>query len=677
MKRTKRESKQERRSLQNRIRLVAGLVVFCLLAVVARSWFVQIVKHDYYLARQQQQRSSNLLVTCDRGEILAADGGALAITVKGESLFADPRNIDDKERIAQALAPIIGQKVATLKRRLSGDRGFVWLKRTLTPSQIKALKPWCEQEAGLAFFKENQRVYPNRELAGQVLGFTNIDCCGQEGLERHYDKYLQGRTVCLECEYDAKRKLVDSLQNPELNCYKGKTVYLTIDRHVQSWTEEALATAVTKSQGRSGVALVMDADDGALLAMAHYPRFNPNSKRKNNPSLWRNRAAVDLLEPGSTFKVFTLVAALESGLFKIDDQIDCEEGKYKVGRRTIHDTHEYGLLRLDEILKFSSNIGCSKIVEQLGAERFHAVLKKFGFGSRSGIDYPHEPSGRLRSWQKWRAIDLCNVAFGQGVSMTSVQLTAAYAALANGGYRVTPHLVAKIVNGAGWTVYEHQEDGLPKRACSAEVARQVDAALGLVVEDDGTAPKARITGFRVAGKTGTAQKFDFEEKSYSHSNYWASFVGYVDPPAGQSRKVVYVMVDEPKSSIYGGMVAAPAFRKINRRLVSYFNYARNSAVAKLTVSLSADEDGLVGRAGISEGVVVVDNADVVDLQSSQAELLVPDFTGQTIREALTLIGDYRNQIKISGQGRIIAQEPVPGSRLEPGLNFVFKLSSEI
>ncbi len=679
MKRIKRESKKERRSLQNRIRWVAGLVVFCLLAVVVRAWFVQVENHDYYLARQQQQRSSNLLLTCERGEILAADGGQLAITVKGESLFANPQRVKEKKRLAHVLAPILGQKAATLERRFQGKRSFVWLKRALTPAQVKALTPWCKKEKGLAFFKENRRVYPNRELAGQVLGFTNIDCCGQEGLETYYEKYLKGRQVYLEREYDAKRQVVDSYEYPELDYYKGKTVYLTIDRHIQSWAEEALAAAVTDSRGRSGVALVMNAKDGALLAMAQYPGFNPNSKRKNNPSLWRNRAAVDLMEPGSTFKVFTLVAALESGQFKIDDKIDCEKGKYKVGRRTIHDTHEHGILRLDEVLKYSSNIGCSKIVERLGPERFYDTLKKFGFGARSGIDFPHEPSGRMRSWRKWRAVDLCNIAFGQGVSLTSVQLTSAYAALANGGYRVTPHLVAKIVNDAGWTVYEHRHEGLAHRVCSADVARQVDKALGMVVEDDGTAPKAQIPGFRVAGKTGTAQKFDFSKKCYSHSKYWASFVGYVDPPAGESRKIVYVMVDEPKRSIYGGMVAAPAFRKINRRLMSYLNYAPDADLVKLAMPLSEEPNEVLND---SANVTVAESCVCGEKAGSgkpidQVASVVPDFTGQTIREALARISSYRNRVEISGQGRIVAQRPAPGSRLEPGLNFVFKLSSEI
>lgn len=666
MKRTKRESKSERRRLQLRIGVVSGVVVFSLIAVVARAYFLQVVKHDYYLARKKHQRSSSLLVHCERGEILAADGEPLAINVKGEALYAEPRRISDTKRIAKGIAPILKTNPATLAKRLSGNRGFVWLKRNLSPEQTRALKPWCEKEPGLAFLKENRRVYPNRELAGQVLGFTNIDCQGQEGLERYHEKHLKGQQIYLEVEHDARRQVIDSSGHPEIENYKGKTVHLTINRQLQAWAENELERAVTESRGKSGVALIMNADNGAILAMAHNPRFNPNTRLKNNPALWRNRAVVDLMEPGSTFKVFTLIAALESGRYKIDDIIDCEEGSFKVGRRTIHDTHEHGKLRLDEVLKYSSNIGCSKIVNHVGAKQFNTVLRNFGFGSKSGIDYPGEPSSQLRPWRKWRAIDLCNLAFGQGVSVTAVQLVAAYAALANGGYRVTPHLVSRIVSGAGWTVYEYPTQKPSQRACSAAVAKQLDQALGMVVEDDGTAPKARIAGFRVAGKTGTAQKFDFVKKSYSHNDYWASFIGYVDPPAGQSRKVVYVMVNEPRSSIYGGVVAAPAFRRINQRLISLLNYAPESKFADLEIPDN--------KPALSETKSTCTET-VTGL--TQTAKVMPDFTGQTIREALASVGSYRRHLEISGQGRIVAQKPPPGTILAPGLDFVFRLSSEI
>ncbi|MCD6292163.1 MAG: penicillin-binding protein 2, partial [Deltaproteobacteria bacterium] len=632
MKRIKRESKEERRRLRQRIAWIAGVVVFSLVVVVARAYFLQVVKHDYYLARQKRQCNSRRLVRYQRGEILASDGGVLAASIKGESLYAEPRRIKGKKRLAQKLAPILKMKVSSVERRLRGKRGFAWLKRSLTQVQVEALKSWCQQEPGLAFVKEARRIYPGRELAGQVLGFTDIDCQGQEGLERYYEKYLQGRQLYVSMERDAKRQVVESSQSAEYDYLKGKTIYLTLDRRLQAWAEQELETAVSKSRGKRGVALIMDADNGAILAMAQFPRFNPNTKRKNNPALWRNRAVTDLMEPGSTFKAFTLVAALESGCFKIDDIIDCEKGKFKVGRRTIHDTHEHGLLRLDEVLKYSSNIGCSKIVGKVGAERFYTVLKNFGFGSRSGIDYPHEPSSRLRAWRKWRPIDLCNHAFGQGVSVTPVQLVAAYAALANGGHRVTPHLVTKIVNSAGWTVYE---PALRKslRACSPKVAQQINRALAMVVEDDGTAPKAQISGFKVMGKTGTAQKFDFAKKSYSHNKYWASFVGYVDPPKGQSRKVVYVMVDEPRSSIYGGVVAAPAFQRINRHLVSYLDYPSQAEFAAL--DLLSQEEEEVACSVLDKGAERVENCSVKAIPEAA---VMPDFTGQTIRNALTLIG---------------------------------------
>ena len=678
MRRTgKRTSKRVDVRLRRRMNLLVGIVFLSLGAIVARAYYLQIVRHDYYLTRQQRQSSSNLLVNCDRGEILAADGGALAVNIKGHSLFAEPRRLNKQQarKLARKLAPILKIRSRSLEKRLSGRRGFVWLKRSLTPKQVKALQPWCRKFRGLSFLKENRRVYPNRELAGQVIGFTDIDCRGLEGIELYYDRYLRGRRVYVELERDARSQLVDSSNHPELDRYRGKTLYLTIDRHLQAWAERELEEAVRDSRGKRGVALIMDADNGAILAMAQYPRFNPNSKRRNDPSLWRNRAVTDLMEPGSTFKVFTLVAALESGVYRIDDQIDCENGRYRVGRRTIHDTHGHGLLRLDEVLKYSSNIGCSKIVTRVGAERFYRVLRNFGFGSRSGIDFPHEPAGRLRSWKKWRPIDLCNLAFGQGVAVTPVQLVAAYAALANGGRRVTPHLVERIVNSEGWTVYEYPVGKSARRACSPRVARALDRALAMVVEDDGTAPRARIPGYRVAGKTGTAQKFDFTKKCYSHNDYWASFIGYVDPPAGQSRKVVYVMIDEPRSSIYGGVVAAPAFKRISQRLAGYYNYPTTTGAASLAALLAEEDEKSTEPASGQQNPASNESGPVSDRHLDIR--VMPDLTGCTIREALTLVSYYRGQVKITGEGRIAAQQPRPGTRLQPGLKFVFKLSRDI
>ncbi len=663
-----------------RMNFLAGLVVTCLLAIVARAYYLQIVKHDYYLARQQRQSSSTLLVRCDRGEILAADGRGLAINIKGRSLFAEPRRIPKKEarRLAARLAPVIKVRSRVLARRLQSRRGFVWLKRGLTPGQVRALEPLCDKYRGLSFLKENRRVYPNRELAGQVLGFVNIDSRGQEGLELYYNKYLEGRQIYISLEHDARSRVVDASSYPEMKHYRGKTLYLTIDRNLQAWTERELEKAVLESRGKQGVAVIMDAENGAILAMAQYPRFNPNSKHKTNPALWRNRAVTDLMEPGSTFKVFTLVAALESGVFKISDRIDCENGRYRVGRRTIHDTHGHGLLRLDEVLKYSSNIGVSKVVTRVGPERFYKVLRAFGFGAKSGIDFPHEPAGHLRLWKRWRAIDLCNLAFGQGVSLTPVQLVTAYAALANGGYRVTPHLVSRIVNSDGWTVYEYPKRRTAPRACSAEVAKAMDRALGMVVEDGGTAPRARVAGYRVAGKTGTSQKFDFVNKCYSHSNYWASFIGYVDPPAGVSRKIVYVMVDEPRKSIYGGVVAAPAFRRINQRLACYYNYPPAAGATHLAMNrLEEDKSGLSGPGPKARKEKAGVPAEAGCGTENPGTRVMPDLTGRSIREALALVSRYRGRVKISGQGRIAAQRPEPGAELKPGLNFFFQLKRDI
>ena len=679
--RTVAEKRQQRR-LHLRLGLVGVVVSLALTAILARAWYLQVVRHDYYRARQQRQSSATLRITCPRGEIRAADGGRLAVSIRGKSLFAEPRTFKRHEarQVACRLAPILGVGSSYLEKRLTNGRGFAWLKRGLTPVQVEKLKPWCAKYRGLAFIQENQRVYPNRELAGQLLGFADIDGRGREGLELYYDKFLRGRQLYIALERDARSRIVDSSNYPELDHYRGKNVYLTIDRHLQSWTEQELERAVVESRGKQGVAVIMNADDGAILALAHYPRFNPNSKHKTDPALWRNRAVTDLMEPGSTFKAFTLVAALESGLYRIDDKIDCEKGRYRVGRRVVHDTHAHGILRLDEVLKYSSNIGCSKIVTRLGAERFYKVLKAFGFGARSGIDFPHEPSGRLRHWQKWRPIDLCNLAFGQGVALTPVQLVAAYAALANGGRRITPHLVAKITNQEGWTVYEYPRRRPVRRACRASVAKALDRALGMVVEEGGTAPRARVAGYRVAGKTGTSQKFDFVKKCYSHDRYWASFIGYLDPPAGNSRKVVYVMIDEPHKSIYGGVVAAPAFRRINQRLAGYYNYLPRDGATQLALETSREQPSSPAAAETGPERAVEHRTPAVVVRPTGVQpKVMPDLTGRSIREALSLVGRLgrHGRIHITGQGRIAAQQPAPGTRLGPGTDFVFKLSREI
>ncbi len=676
--------KREDRRRRLRMGVLGVCVTLLLIVILVRAWYLQVVRHDYYRARQQRQSSATLKITCPRGEIRAADGGRLAITIKGESLYAEPRFFARRQArsVARELSPVLKCSRAFLTKRLSGDRGFAWLKRDLTPAQVEKLKPFCARYRGLGFLKENRRVYPNRELAGQILGFTDIDGRGREGLELYYDRYLRGRQIYVALERDARSRVVDISSYPELDHFRGKNLCLTIDRHLQAWAEEELARAVIESRGKQGVAVIMDAADGAILAMAQYPRFNPNSRRKTNPALWRNRAVTDLMEPGSTFKVFTLVAALESGLFKIDDRIDCEQGRYRVGRRVIHDTHAHGILRLDEVLKYSSNIGVSKIVTRIGAERFYRVLKAFGFGERSGIDFPHEPSGRLRPWKCWRPIDLCNLAFGQGVALTPVQLVAAYAALANGGRRVTPHLVRRIVNQEGWTVWEYPRRRLLRRACRPAVAKALDHALGMVVEEGGTAPRARLAGYRVAGKTGTAQKFDFTRKCYSHNNYWASFIGYLDPPAGNSRKVVYVMIDEPRESIYGGVVAAPAFRRINQRLAGYYNYPPAEGAHCLAL-ISAQSVNGAGESAAGEGAPQdecrLGKAGEDAIRAAARLRVMPDLTGRSIREALALVGRLgrHGRIRITGQGRIAAQRPAPGTRLEPGTDFVFKLSRDI
>ena len=318
----------------------------------------------------------------------------------------------------------------------------------------------------------------------------------------------------------------------------------------------------------------------------------------------------------------------------------------------------------------SSNIGCSKIAARLGKQGLYDFLSRCGFGSPTGIDFPGEKEGILRDWHRWRDVDLSNISFGQGVGVTPVRLMMAYAALANGGYLVKPYLVQAVVNENGWKVYEHHVASGRRRAFSPKVARQVSAMLETVVDDDGTAPKARIPGYRVAGKTGTSQKYDSKKKKYSRKNYLASFIGFIPAPENHGKLLVYVMLDEPRTSIYGGMVAAPAFSRIGQRLLAYLNVEPSSRVM---LAARESEKTAKREVGISASIAPI-GAKKSRLAANTG--IMPDFSGRSVRDVLAYFGTLPGSLAIHGSGKIMKQKPLPGKRIVAGVGMEFVLQTE-
>ncbi len=665
----KRYRKKDLRRLERWKIMALALVMVCAAAgLVSRAYYLQIVRHDFFYTKSLQQSRQAVEIRPERGEILDSRGNKLAISLESESVYVQPHKIVSKKKAARKLARILPFSSRQIYRKLASKKSFVWIERDVLPGQAEKIKKLHLK--GVGFVKESRRFYPNRELAGQLLGFVGVDSRGLEGIEHRYDRYLQGKKNIVFLERDARRGILDPGDLGSVEGTRGKTVIVTIDRSIQHTVEQELARAVAGSGAKRGLAMVMDVESGAVLAMSQYPFFNPNSFTSSKPYIWRNRAVVDMIEPGSTFKVFTVAAALDQGVVTPDTCFDCEQGKYRIGGRTIHDTHKHGKLNVTEIVKLSSNIGCSKIAARLGKQGLYDFLRRCGFGSRTGIDFPGEKEGMLRDWHRWRDVDLSNISFGQGVGVTPVQLMMAYAALANGGYLVKPYLVQAVVNENGWKVYEHHVASGRRRAFSPKVARQVSAMLEAVVDDDGTAPKARIPGYRVAGKTGTSQKYDSKKKKYSRKNYLASFIGFIPAPESHGKLLVYVMLDEPRTSIYGGMVAAPAFSRIGQRLLAYLNVEPSSRVM---LAARESEKAAKRKVGISTSIAPK-GAKKSTLAVNTG--IMPDFSGRSVRDVLAYFGTLPGSLAIHGSGKIMKQKPLPGKRIVAGVGMEFVLQTE-
>ncbi|MBE0603751.1 MAG: penicillin-binding protein 2, partial [Deltaproteobacteria bacterium] len=491
------------------------------------------------------------------------------------------------------LAPRVSRPASELKKLFASDKSFIWVRRQMPSTAadeailevkeaLAALDPGTRGKAsavdGIGTVEEPKRFYPNRELAASLLGFTNLDSEGIEGVELALDNYLRGERAYLICERDARgRLIVPASTAVEVNS-KGHSVTLTIDRNIQHIAEKELQAAVAKYKARGGMVLVLSPKTGEVLAMATAPTFNPNAPGSSPPSARRNRPLTDSFEPGSTFKVFTLASAFEMGAIGKSDMFFCENGKYPYAGRTIHDTHKYGWLNGRDILKYSSNIGITKINERMNGDRFFDMIRAFGFGSRTGIELKGEVPGIGPSRKAFESrIRRATVSFGQGISVTPVQLAAGMSAVVNGGKMMKPYVVREIRDPEGNPVYRVEPREL-RRVLSPSTSAQMREILGNVVQGDGTGTQARIKGFLVGGKTGTAQKVEPGTGRYSRDKRTASFIGFL--PLQDPELLILVVIDEPRGQVYGGVVAAPAFNQIAVKTAYYLGIQPTEPIAE-------------------------------------------------------------------------------------------------
>lgn len=637
-----------------RLRVAFLAVVFwaVLAGVLLRAVILQVYEGERLRELAQDQYLRQIEIPARRGDIFDRNRLPLAQSVEVDSVWVDPSLLPNPASNARMLARALHVDPEELRARFARAKRFAWVKRQAKQEEVAAVKALALP--GIGFTREPRRFYPHRELAAQVIGLAGIDGAGLEGLEVAFDQALSGQNLQLLGLRDAKgRQLLTqgTLYPPNR---LGATLTLTLDRQIQYFTEKSLAKAVEEAKALSGMAIVLNPKTGEILAMANFPSFNPNAPGASR-ELFRNRAALDVFEPGSTFKSFSIAAALEEGAIRYEDVFYCEEAAWDVGGHTIHDTHPHGWLTPAKILQVSSNIGAAKVAQVLGRERLVRYYERFGFGERAQLGLPGEARGSVPFPKA--DVSLATAAFGHGVSASAVQIAAAYGALANGGVLMRPWLVSKVTDQDGAALLEKGPVEV-RRVVSTKTAKNLISMLEGVVEKEGTAPRARMAEYRVAGKTGTAQKVDPVAGGYSDKRI-ASFAGIV--PAEDPHAVILVVIDEPKTDVFGGLVAAPAFKEIATSVMAYLGVPpsrpRSLSAPALAVNSTEREE--------SKQRPVAGESDITD-RTDRGTVKVPDLQGRLGRDAVERLLTASLQPRLSGSGRVASQTPPAGSIVEKG-----------
>ena len=647
-----------------RARIILGLLagVYCL--IVFRAFHIQVLGVEGIRERGEKQYSVKIPLLPKRGVILDRTGTEFAVSLSTKSIYVQPSKLSSPDIAADLISRRISRPAAGLRKAFASNRNFLWVKRQMPSSTADEIVREVREAlsrgkddvgtAGIGTVEEPKRFYPNRELASSVIGFTDVDSNGIEGIELSLDKYLRGENAFLVCERDARGRIIVPADAPIKVNSAGHSVSLTIDRNIQHVAQTELMKAVKKHKARGGMALVMQPKTGEILAMASLPTFNPNSLSTGPPSARKNRIITDVIEPGSTFKVFTLASALELGAVDVHDRVFCEKGKYRHAGRTIHDTHKYGWLTVPEVIKFSSNIGMIKVSEKMDPGGFYDMIRAFGFGSKMGVELVGELRGLVPSRDKFSKIRRATVSFGQGIAVTPLQLASAMASVVNGGKMMKPYLVKQVTDPEGKVVYRGEPKEL-RRTISPKTSKQVREILGKVVQEDGTATQARIKGFLVGGKTGTAQKVEVGTGRYSPDKRIASFIGFL--PLHDPEFLILVVVDEPKGEVYGGVVAAPAFNQIAVKTAYYMGLTPTEPVEREVARATRGE---IGAGGVRMTRVATGPAE------AESALVMPDMRGLSMGRVVDLMGRHSVRLELVGTGLARTQSPRPGGILVPG-----------
>lgn len=662
-----------------RLLIVASLAALWMVAAAGRLAYLQLFCYSDYLARALRQQRHIVQISPKRAPIYDRNLLPLAMSIEVDSCFAVPSEIADQEMAARLLAGALGIPQSVVEERLASSNSFAWVERKLSPE--KARRVAALNLKGIYFQKENQRFYPKRELAAHVLGYVDIDEKGLAGVEYELNDQIRtkpGRVLVLG---DARHRLLESRENTQDT---SASVVLTLDEKIQYIAEKELSAAIAETHAIAGTILIENPSNGELLAAANWPRFNPNAAKDTPPEMMMDRAVSALYEPGSTFKIITLAAALEQGITRPDEVVDCQNGAIYIAGHRIRDHKPFGLLPVSQVLAQSSDVGAIKIALRLGAPKFYDYIRTFGFGAPTGIDLPGESKGILRRVENWTPISVGSISMGQEVGVTPVQLITAVSAIANGGLIYRPHVVKELRREGQPLPAEAEEVPArtePRRAISAKTAATLRWMLEGVVRE-GTGKLARLDGWTAAGKTGSAQKIDPATGRYSPTQLIASFTGFA--PLNDPAVTILISLDSPVGLHEGGQVAAPVFKRVAEEVLSYLDVPRDipvreriltasrktpssNAVPDVTDFSPAETSGATdSSAEFTEAASLRGTPPQTVALAEGARITVPKLKGKTVREVTEECFRLGLSPVLIGTGVALEQSPNAGQPTRPG-----------
>jgi len=671
---------------------LGGALILWMVCLIARLYYLQIICYADLTERGQKQQQRVVEVAPDRGTIFDRNSRPLAMSVARSSIYAVPSEIPDRDLVADLLAPVVGVDAAVLRERFYNYHSFCWVKRKAADDEASRVRDLNLK--GIYFQTELKRVYPKGELAAHALGYVGTDDNGLAGIEYSLNGEIVGRAGKVVLAADARRQ---PFLSKGAEGVPGKNVVLTLDETIQYIAEKSLSEAMGQWHAAGGVVIVQNPNTGEILAMSSRPTFNPNEYTKSPEEARVDRAIGWVYEPGSTFKIVTVSAALEEKLTTPQEVINCQMGSIVLANHVIHDHLRFGSLTVDDILVHSSDVGAIKLGLRLGKERFYSYMTRFGFGEKTGIEAPGEEHGLLKPASSWTGISIGEMSMGQEVGVTPLQLVTAYSAIANGGVRFEPRMVREVYSDG---VHDSPRPAAGRRVVSERTATMMKEMFQHVVER-GTGHLARISRYTVAGKSGTAQKID-ASGHYSHSHYIASFVGFA--PVSHPAITILVVIDSPVGAIYGGDVAGPVFKSIAEQTLAYLNIPPDNA-SPLPLLASAgpnrpagkglkaptddDSDDLPGEAtlvdstaGSAQPVSLRDAADTETGQLNQGILVVdegplvtvPSFSAKSVRVVARECEEEGFDLTVQGSGLAVEQSPSAGTQAHAGAHIIVRFA---